>query len=114
MSVLFTVYTPVYSTITAVCVIFLYISYVIPALLGLRAYGRTWTKMGPFQIGGWYRVLSALCALGCLLLIGIGIQPPNDKALWIVLGTLCLTAVIWFGFERRRFKGPPVHGLLQQ
>ena len=114
LSVLFTVYTPVYSTITAVCVIFLYISYVIPALLGLRAYGRTWTKMGPFQIGGWYRVLSALCALGCLLLIGIGIQPPNDKALWIVLGTLCLTAVIWFGFERRRFKGPPVHGLLQQ
>ena len=35
-AVLFTVYTPVYSTITAVCVIFLYISYVLPTALGLR------------------------------------------------------------------------------
>lgn len=107
-SVLFTVYTPVYSTITAVCVIFLYVSYIIPAVLGLRAYGRTWTVMGPFHIGRWYRVLSAVCVLGCVLLIGIGIQPPNDAALWIVLGALLLTAVVWFGFERRRFAGPPM------
>lgn len=108
LSVLFTVYTPVYSTITAVCVIFLYVSYIIPAVLGLRAYGRTWTVMGPFHIGGWYRVLSAVCVLGCGLLIGIGIQPPNDAALWIVLGALALTALVWFGFERRRFVGPPM------
>ena len=35
-AVLFTVYTPVYSTITAVCVIFLYVSYVLPTALGPR------------------------------------------------------------------------------
>ena len=92
-------------------VIFLYVSYVIPALLGLRAYGRTWTQMGPFQIGGLFRLTSALCALGCLLLIAIGIQPPNDKALWIVLSTFVLAAVTWFGFERRRFSGPPGIGI---
>jgi hypothetical protein len=80
---------------------------VIPALLGLRAYGRTWTRMGPFHIGRWYRLMSALCAVGCIVLIGIGIQPPNDKALWIVLFVWALAAVTWFGFERRRFRGPP-------
>jgi hypothetical protein len=80
---------------------------VIPALLGLRSYGRTWTQMGPFQVGGLFRVVSALSALGCCLLIGIGIQPPNDRALWIVLSVCAMAAAIWFGFERRRFRGPP-------
>lgn len=28
----------------------------------------------------------------------------------ITLGFLALTAVVWFGFERCRFKGPPVVG----
>src|SRR5262249_52490058 len=51
LSVLFTVYTPVYSTITSVCVLFLYTSYVLPAALGLWAYGRTWTAMGPWDLG---------------------------------------------------------------
>jgi amino acid transporter len=41
LAVLFTVYTPVYSTITTVCVIFLYVSYAIPTLLGFFAYGRS-------------------------------------------------------------------------
>ena len=27
---------------------------------------------------------------------------------WIVIGFLVLTAVLWFGVENRRFKGPPV------
>ena len=50
-AVLFTLYTPVYSTITAVCTIFLYLSYVLPTILGARAYGRTWTTMGPWNLG---------------------------------------------------------------
>ncbi|MBL8742111.1 MAG: amino acid permease, partial [Myxococcales bacterium] len=103
----FTVYTPVYSTITAVCVIFLYVSYVIPTFLGLRAYRRSWSRMGPFDLGGWYRVLAIVSILGCLSIIGAAVQPPNDKALWIMLGALGLSLAIWLGLERRRFAGPP-------
>jgi hypothetical protein len=43
-----------------------------------------------------------------ILIFVIGVQPPNDAALWITLSFLALTAVVWFGFERRRFKGPPI------
>jgi amino acid transporter len=107
LSVAFTVYTPVYSTITAVCVIFLYISYVIPAALGLVAYGRTWTKMGPWDLGRSYRVLAAISVVFCAMLIVIGVQPPNLKALWFVLGAIALTIVVWFAWERRHFAGPP-------
>ena len=44
---------------------------------------------------------------GCGFLLVIGVQPPNDKALWIVLGFLVLTATIWLGFMRHHFEGPP-------
>jgi amino acid transporter len=107
LALAFTVYTPVYSTITSVCAIFLYISYVLPAALGLWAYGRTWTKMGPWNLGTLYRPLAALCVVGCAALVYIGVQPPNDKALSCLVGFVLLMAVTWFAFERQRFKGPP-------
>ena len=64
-SVLFTVFTPVYAMITAVCTIFLYISYVVPCVLGAWAYGKTWTTMGPWDLGAWYRPLAILSTVGC-------------------------------------------------
>ncbi|MGA7934864.1 MAG: amino acid permease [Kovacikia sp.] len=114
LAVLFTVYTPVYSTITAVCVIFLYISYIIPTALGLFAYGRTWTRMGPWTIGRWFQPVAGLCIVICALLIFIGVQPPNDKALGVTIGALVATAVVWFAYERRRFQGPPQGVMIQQ
>ncbi len=112
-AILFTIWTPIYSTITAVCTIFLYISYVIPTVLGLMAYGRRWTTMGPWSLGRWYRPLAALSVVGCLLLIGVGMQPPNDRSVWVVGTTGVLLTMGWFGSERRRFPGPPhldIHG----
>jgi amino acid transporter len=114
LTILFTVYTPVYSTITAACVIFLYVSYVIPTAIGLFAYNLTWTKMGPWTIGGWYRPLAVVCILGCGLLLTIGVQPPNDKNLWIVGGALATTVLVWFGYEQRHFSGPPQGVIIQQ
>jgi hypothetical protein len=40
-------------------------------------------------------------------LIVIGVQPPNDKALWILAAAVAVLAAGWFGWERRRFRGPP-------
>src|SRR5207245_1932398 len=77
-----TVYTPVYEIMAAVTAIFLYISYVLPTALGLRAYGRRWTAMGPWHLGRWYRPLAAVSVLGCVALILIGMQPPNEKTAW--------------------------------
>ena len=96
-----------YTTIAAVCTIFLYISYVLPTVAGLIAYGRTWTRMGPWQLGGWYKPLAVIAAVGCLFLIVIGMQPPNEQAFWIVGGVVVLLAATWFAFERKRFQGPP-------
>jgi hypothetical protein len=106
-AVLFTLYIPVYSTITAVCTILLYISYVLPTALGARAYGRTWIEIGPWHLGGWFRPLSWVSVAGCLVLIGIGMQPPNERAIWVVGGMVVVLTLVWIGVERHRFPGPP-------
>lgn len=106
-SVLFVVYTPVYSTIITACTIFLYISYLIPTALGLCAYGRSWTKMGPWHLGVWYRPLAVICVVGGVILIGIGMTPPNEKAIFLVAGMALTLTIVWFWRERWRFPGPP-------
>jgi amino acid transporter len=106
-SVLFAIYTPVYSTIITACTIFLYISYLIPTAIGFCAYGRSWTRMGPWDIGWLYRPLALVCVAGGGLLIAIGMAPPNEKAVWLVAGLALVLTAIWFGWERHRFQGPP-------
>jgi amino acid transporter len=113
-SAAFTILVP-YTTIAAICTILLYISYVLPVAAGFFAIGRTWTRMGPWHLGRWYRPLAALAVLGCVFLIVIGMQPPNQQAVWIVGVSVGLLLVIWFGLERKRFKGPPqVNEMLRQ
>lgn len=106
LAVAFTALVP-YITITAVAVIFLYISYLMPTISGLMAHGRTWTQMGPWSLGAWYKPLAVVCILGGLLLFAVGVQPPNDIALQIVPGATLLLAIYWFAFKSRHFAGPP-------
>lgn len=106
-SVAFTAYTPMYSTIAAVCVILLYVSYVLPTALGFVAYGHRWTHFGPWQLGIWYRPLAVVSVVGCIGLIVIGMQPPNEKALYVVGGMVAVLLAGWFGYARRKFPGPP-------
>ena len=113
VSIAFTIYSPVYSTITAVCTVFLYISYVLPAALGMVALGRSWKTLGPWHLGAWFRPLAALSVIGCSLLIIIGMQPPNEKAAYVVPGMLVVLALYWFGMAKRTFPGPPL-GLLSK
>jgi amino acid transporter len=110
LAILFMVFIP-YTTIAAVCVIFLYISYVLPTAIGFFAHGRRWTVMGPWQFGRWYRPLAALSVLFCAFLLVIGMQPPNQQAVYIVGGAVALLALAWFGFVRKRFHGPPSGGI---
>jgi len=78
-----------------------------PTVAGFFAHGPSWTAMGPWQLGRWYRPLAVLSAVFCVFLIVIGMQPPNQQAFWIVGGVVLVLTLFWFGFERRRFEGPP-------
>ena len=108
LAVLFTAQTSVYSTIVSVTVIFLYISYGLPLACALFAHGRSWTKMGPFDLGAAFKPIALLAIIIDVLIFFIGVQPPNDGALIITVLFVIVTGIVWLAFEHRRFKGPPV------
>jgi ABC-type multidrug transport system permease subunit len=65
--------------------------------------------MGPWDMGATaYRAVGVLAIVAIAFIFYLGVQPPNDAALWITGVFLAITAVVWFGFESRRFKGPPI------
>jgi len=104
----FTLYTPVYSTLTTACVIFLYVSYVMPAIAGFFVCGKSWTKMGPFNLGPTlFRAVAAVSTLGVAAVVWIGVQPPNDKALTVLLATVAVLVAAWWLGMRKAFAGPP-------
>ncbi len=102
--------TPAYSIVVSCTVIFLFLSFALPIALGFFTIGTPkWPAMGPWNMGiGAYRLVAILVIAAMALIFYIGIQPPNDWALEITVGFLVLTAIVWFGFETRRFQGPPL------
>jgi hypothetical protein len=90
-------------------VIFLYLSYVMPTLVAARALGRSWTRTGPFDLGpALFRTLAVVAVAGVAVLVWIGVQPPNEKALTVTLATAIILFAAWWTGVRRLFPGPPV------
>jgi amino acid transporter len=102
--------TPVYTIVVSCTVIFLFFSFAIPIALGLFAWGTSkWDKMGPWNLGeGVFKLFAVLSILAMILIFVLGVQPPNAPALYVTLGFLIVTGIVWFVFEQRRFKGPPI------
>lgn len=101
-----------YEAIAAVCAIFLYLAYVLPTVMGLLTY-RRWSYLAEWHIGRWYRPLAVACILGCVALIIIGMQPPNDIAVWVVGIMIAALLALWFGYLHHHFPGPPADVLHQ-
>ena len=59
-----------------------------------------------------FTLFAVLSILSMILIFVIGIQPPNDWALYITVGFFILTAIVWFAFENRRFQGPPIGDMI--
>lgn len=108
LAVAATLYSPAFAALAAGCAMFLYISYVMPIAAGLFAEGRRWTEFGPFRLGVLSRPLAALSVIGAVILIYIGIQPPNDILVSYGIGLIILMLALWFGIARTRFPGPPL------
>ncbi|MET2830368.1 amino acid permease [Mesorhizobium shangrilense] len=106
--------TSAYTIVVSCTVIFLFLSFTVPIVLGMLAWGTPkWDKMGPWNMGrGVFMLFAFLSIVSMILIFVIGVQPPNDWALYITVGFFILTAVVWFGFEKRRFQGPPLGDII--
>ena len=108
--------TNIYTITVNATLIFLFLSFTVPIVAGFFAIGTSkWPTMGPWNIGiPMYRLFAVLSVLGMILIVYIAIQPPNQNVLWITLAFLVLAAIVWFGFENRRFQGPPVGDIIKK
>jgi amino acid transporter len=103
-----TLYAEAFTVLATACAVFLYVSYVLPIGAGLLVEGGRWKRKGPFTLGVWSRPIAVLAILGGATLIWVGIQPPNDKVLTLLLGLGAFLLVYWWVLgERGRFRGPP-------
>ena len=107
LAIVATLYGNVFVVLSTGSAVFIYASYAMPIAAGLFSEGRSWTRKGPFSLGGWSRLVSALALLGSLALVVVGVQPPNEKVGYLLAAGLAAMAVIWWAVERRRFMGPP-------
>jgi amino acid transporter len=108
LAFLSTLYSSAFSALAAGCAMFLYVSYAMPIAAGIFAEGKHWSEYGPFRLGIFSKPLAILSVLGTLVVIFVGIQPPNNILINYSLGLIVLMLVLWFGVARRHFPGPPI------
>ncbi|MBN3756559.1 amino acid permease [Paraburkholderia sp. Tr-20389] len=111
LAIVVTLYGDAFSVLSAGSAVFLYISYAMPVGAGMLAEGRTWNEKGPFQLGMWSKPCAFLALIGACVLAYVGIQPPNEKVLYVLVAFVAALIVIWYVFGvRKTFNGPPALG----
>jgi len=104
-------FTVIYTAVTGIGVIALYLSYGLPVLLRLRAmYTGKWAEIGdgPWSLGAWSKPVAVVALVWIAFISVLFVLPPNALTGWVFGGTF-LAGVIWyFAAVRGRFTGPPV------
>ncbi len=102
--------TSIYVIVVNSTLVFLFLSFTVPLVAGLFAYGTAkWPSPGPWAMSaGLYKLVTVLAVIGMAVILFIAVAPPNERVLWVVLGFVALALVLWVAVENRRFEGPPV------
>lgn len=101
--------TSIYVIVVNSTLVFLFLSFTVPLVAGLFAYGTAkWPNPGPWAMsGGVYKLVTLLSVVGMGVILFIAVAPPNERVLYVVLGFIALALVLWVAVENRRFEGPP-------
>jgi hypothetical protein len=101
--------TSIYVIVVNSTLVFLFLSFTVPLVAGLFAYGTAkWPNPGPWAMSaGVYKLVTVLSVVGMGVILFIAVAPPNERVLYVVLGFIALALVLWVAVENRRFEGPP-------
>ena len=102
--------TSIYVIVVNSTLVFLFLSFTVPLVAGLFAYGTAkWPNPGPWAMSaGVYKLVTVLSVVGMAVILFIAVAPPNERVMYVVVGFIALAVVVWVAFEGRRFKGPPI------
>jgi amino acid transporter len=101
--------TSIYVIVVNSTLVFLFLSFTVPLVAGLFAYGTAkWPNPGPWAMSaGTYKLVTVLSVVGMGVILFIAVAPPNERVLWVVLGFIAVALILWVTVENRRFEGPP-------
>ena len=94
--------------VTSLSTVALYLAYVIPVALGLRARlrGSDWPMLAQWTLGRWGAALNAVALVYTLFICFVLMMPPNELAPKTLAGVLAALAVIYFFEVRRKYVTP--------
>lgn len=118
LAFLMAVYSGAFSVIVTLSTIGLYVSYVLPILLALRARRRgAWGvgskgayPLGPWNLGRWGGLVNALAVAWVAFISVLFVAPPNELTGYTFAGMTAALAVYYLAAVRRKFRGPPRPG----
>jgi amino acid transporter len=94
--------------VTSMSTVALYMAYIIPVVLGLRARaGSTpWTSAAVWSLGKYGRTINLVAIVYTGIVSIVLIMPPNQLAGQTLICMLAALVVIYWAFVRHRFAGP--------
>jgi amino acid transporter len=99
--------------VTAVSTIFLYAAYGVCIYLGATT--SDWLNHRVWSLGRWSKLIAWIAVLWCVVLMGLFSFPTSGNISWpFMVITVLLLLVYYFGWARKRFKGPRSMGAEQQ
>lgn len=100
-------YSRAFTVIASISTIGLYVSYIIPVALVLRARGRgEWKDLGPWNLGRWGWAVNAGAVAWVAFISVLFVAPPNQQTGYTFAALVLALAVYWLGWARGRFGGP--------
>jgi amino acid permease (GABA permease) len=109
--------TEAYAAVTSIATIGLYIAYILPVILRLRAGDRF--KRGPWHLGSYSTVIGVIATIWVAFIVILFMLPPTNPvnlttnfnyAPVAVAVVLLIAGGWWFASARNWFKGPRVQG----
>lgn len=94
--------------VTSLSTVALYLAYIIPVILGLRARNRvpSWTKSAVWSAGKWGRTLNWCAIVYAIFICFVLVMPPNELAGKTLAGVVVALILIYWFSVRRKFRGP--------
>jgi amino acid transporter len=94
--------------VTSLSTVALYLAYVIPVALGLRARygGSNWPALAEWTLGRWGTAVNFIALIYTSFICCVLIMPPNELAAKTLGGVLGLLGLIYVVEVRRKYQGP--------
>jgi len=94
--------------VTSLSTVALYLAYVIPVALGLRARmrGSDWPKLAVWTLGKWGPALNSIALVYTLFICFVLMMPPNQLAAKTLLGVLVVLTLVYILEVRRKYVTP--------